>query len=405
MDDLKIYEKLSDLLCKDMLGLADEEEQKELEALLAAYQVEGMDRDRIIARLQQENAFDGRRAYRKSRFRYHWYTNQQNVYQGIKKTLFLAGQRQKRLRRWGGWISAAASVAVLLVVAWWLQYEPEQIKNIPLATEMIHPGQSCAMVTLADGKQVPLENEVQEWKECDGTVLRSESGSLTYKTHSENTGKEVVYNTVTIPRGGEYRLELADGTRVWLNAETELKFPVNFSGSTRDVYLKGEAYFRVSRNVEQEFRVHTSLGTVKVLGTSFNVRDYADEQEVVTTLETGKVVYVSEELGKQVVLAPGTQVKEEKAGNIRMSPVDVVQYVGWREGKYVFENMTLKKIMQTLERWYDIEVVYVDPRVGQLHFSGDLERYESINVFLDLIGTGGDVRFRTEGKKILIDKK
>ncbi len=386
MDDSNIHEKLSDLLYKDILGLAGEEEQRELNSLLARYGLRGMDRDEIITRLEEKDIFDGKKAYQKFRE--------------------LKNVRGRKVRRLGWWISSAASIVVILGGAWWLNREPVQVRKIePIVAELIHPGESCAVITLADGKQVSLESHVRELEESDGTILRSESGELVYKANRENVVADVMYNTLTIPRGGEYRLELADGTKVWLNAETELKFPVNFSGDTREVYLKGEAYFQVSKDVQHEFRVHTSMGIVKVLGTSFNVRDYVGEQRVVTTLETGKVAYVSDELKQEVVLTPGFQVQEGKSGEIEMKKVDVIQYIGWREGKYVFEDATLENIMQTLERWYDIDVVYMDESVRNYHFTGDLERYEDINVFLDFIETGGDVKFKTEGKTIIIDKK
>ncbi|HAP16899.1 FecR family protein [Butyricimonas virosa] len=385
MDDLKIYERLSDLLYKDLLGMASKEEKQELDSLCEEYGVKEMDRDEIVARLQGTDDFDGREAYRKFKI--------------LKKN-------ERKTFRIGWWVSTAASVVVLCIVGWWLNNGPEQIKKVePVVAEIICPGQSCAVITLADGKQVSLEENIQELKESDGTILRSEFGTLVYKANLHNETAEVMYNTVTIPRGGEYCLELADGTKVWLNAETELRFPVNFSDKTRDVYLKGEAYFQVSKDELHAFQVHTSMGTVAVLGTSFNVRDYADEQKVVTTLEMGKVMYVSGENKKEIILTPGFQVQEEKTGEIKMKKVDVMQYVGWREGKYVFENTALVDIMRTLERWYDIDVVYVDPVVKDYHFTGDLERYESINVFLNFIETGGDVKFKMEGKTIIIGKK
>lgn len=236
-------------------------------------------------------------------------------------------------------------------------------------------------------------------------MLHSDSGALVYTANVEKAVTEVMYNTVEIPRGGEYRLELADGTKVWLNAATELRFPVNFAGDAREVYLKGEAYFQVKRDEEHPFMVHTSMGVVEVLGTSFNVRDYEEEREVVTTLETGKVIYVSGNSKEKVMLKPGYQALEKEASPVKVRKVNPVQYIGWREGKYVFEDVALEDIMQTLGRWYDIDVVYADSTVKKLHFTGDLERYESINVFLSFIETGGDVKFKTEGKTIIIDKK
>ena len=385
MNDLNIYGRISDLFYKDMLGLADEEEKRELDSLLVTYRLKGLDRENIIARLQEQEVFDGKEAYREFR---------------VLKQL---GGRNRRLI-W--WTSIAASIVVLVVAGWWFGREPEpKSGNVQIMAEAIQPGQSRAVVTLADGQQVVLEQANRKIEESDGTVLHSDSGALVYMANAEKTTAKVMYNTVSIPRGGEYRWELADGTKVWLNAATELRFPVNFTGDMREVYLKGEAYFQVKRDEKHPFIVHTSMGAVEVLGTSFNVRDYEDEREVVTTLETGKVMYVSGNTREKVTLNPGYQVLEKESSPVEVRKVDPLQYTGWREGKYVFEDVALEDIMRTLCRWYDIDVVYANPAVKKFHFTGDLERYESISIFLSFIETGGDVKFKTEGKTIIIDKK
>ena len=385
MNDLNIYGRISDLFYKDMLGLADEEEKRELDSLLVTYRLKGLDRENIIARLQEQEVFDGKEAYREFR---------------VLKQL---GGRNRRLI-W--WTSIAASIVVLVVAGWWFGREPEpKSGNVQIMAEAIQPGQSRAVVTLADGQQVVLEQANRKIEESDGTVLHSDSGALVYMANAEKTTAKVMYNTVSIPRGGEYRLELADGTKVWLNAATELRFPVNFTGDMREVYLKGEAYFQVKRDEKHPFIVHTSMGAVEVLGTSFNVRDYEDEREVVTTLETGKVMYVSGNTREKVTLNPGYQVLEKESSPVEVRKVDPLQYTGWREGKYVFEDVALEDIMRTLCRWYDIDVVYANPAVKKFHFTGDLERYESISIFLSFIETGGDVKFKTEGKTIIIGKK
>ncbi len=385
MNDLNIYGRISDLFYKDMLGLADEEEKRELDSLLVTYRLKGLDRENIIARLQEQEVFDGKEAYREFR---------------VLKQL---GGRNRRLI-W--WTSIAASIVVLVVAGWWFGREPEpKSGNVQIMAEAIQPGQSRAVVTLADGQQVVLEQANRKIEESDGTVLHSDSGALVYMANAEKTTAKVMYNTVSSPRGGEYRLELADGTKVWLNAATELRFPVNFTGDMREVYLKGEAYFQVKRDEKHPFIVHTSMGAVEVLGTSFNVRDYEDEREVVTTLETGKVMYVSGNTREKVTLNPGYQVLEKESSPVEVRKVDPLQYTGWREGKYVFEDVALEDIMRTLCRWYDIDVVYANPAVKKFHFTGDLERYESISIFLSFIETGGDVKFKTEGKTIIIDKK
>lgn len=382
MNDLNIYGRISDLFYKDMLGLADEEEKRELDSLLVTYRLKGLDRENIIARLQEQEVFDGKEAYREFR---------------VLKQL---GGRNRRLI-W--WTSIAASIVVLVVAGWWFGREPEpKSGNVQIMAEAIQPGQSRAVVTLADGQQVVLEQANRKIEESDGTVLHSDSGALVYMANAEKTTAKVMYNTVSIPRGGEYRLELADGTKVWLNAATELRFPVNFTGDMREVYLKGEAYFQVKRDEKHPFIVHTSMGAVEVLGTSFNVRDYEDEREVVTTLETGKVMYVSGNTREKVTLNPGYQVLEKESSPVEVRKVDPLQYTGWREGKYVFEDVALEDIMRTLCRWYDIDVVYANPAVKKFHFTGDLERYESISIFLSFIETGGDVKFKTEGKTIIL---
>ena len=385
-NDLNIYGRISDLIYKDMLGLADEEEKRELDSLLVTYKLKGLDREKIIARLQEQEVFDGKEAYKEFR--------------ALKQ---LGGRKNRRLT-W--WTSIAASIVVLVVAGWWFGREPEpKGGNVQIMAETIQPGQSRAVVTLADGQQIVLEQANRKIEESDGTVLHSDSGALVYIANAEKMVAKVMYNTVSIPRGGEYRLELADGTKVWLNAATELRFPVNFTGNMREVYLKGEAYFQVKRDEKHPFIVHTSMGAIEVLGTSFNVRDYESEREVVTTLETGRVIYVSGNTREKVTLNPGYQVLEKESSPVEVRKVDPLQYTGWREGKYVFEDVALEDIMRTLCRWYDIDVVYADPAVKKFHFTGDLERYESISVFLSFIETGGDVKFKTEEKTIIIDKK
>ena len=147
----------------------------------------------------------------------------------------------------------------------------------------------------------------------------------------------LVYNTIDIPIGGEYQLVLADGTKVWLNADSKLRFPVSFTAERREVYLEGEAYFEVAKDSEHPFIVHISRGAIEVLGTGFNVRDYREEQKTVTTLVQGKVVYRPErQPGREIMLEPGFQIKDEEGGSLQPRKVDVILYTGWKDGKYVF---------------------------------------------------------------------
>lgn len=179
---------------------------------------------------------------------------------------------------------------------------------------------------------------------------------------------------------------------------------VSFTAERREVYLEGEAYFEVAKDSEHPFIVHISRGAIEVLGTGFNVRDYREEQKTVTTLVQGKVVYRPErQPGREIMLEPGFQIKDEEGGSLQPRKVDVILYTGWKDGKYVFENATLEEIMQVLSRWYDIAVFYKREEVKKLHFTGDLERYKTINDFLEFMEIGGNVRFSIKGKTVLIE--
>ena len=381
MDDLKIYERLSDLLYKDLLGMTSKEEKQELDSLCEEYGVKEMDRDKIVARLQGTDDFDGREAYRKFKI--------------LKKNA-------RKTFRIGWWVSTAVSIVVLCIIGWWMNNKPEQINKVePVVAEVICPGQSCAVITLADGKQVSLEENIQELEESDGTILRSESGTLVYKANLYNETAEVMYNTVTIPRGGEYCLELADGTKVWLNAETELRFPVNFSDKTRDVYLKGEAYFEVSKNKEKPFLVQVDDMSVKVYGTEFNVNTY---NKIETVLVTGSVGM--NQGGKEVLLKPNQKgVFDQVSGKITVADVDVLAYVSWKNGDFIFRNESLNSIMDKLSRWYGLEVLYQDAGLQDVRLSGNLKRYKDVRELFVSFEKISDARFKVQGNKVIVSSK
>lgn len=382
INDSKVHEKLSNLLYKDILEQITEDEKHELESLSVKYNLKGLEREKIIAHLQEKSPFDGYKAFQKS---------------GIKKRPLF----ERRLI-WGG-ISIAVSVLLWFTAGIWQEMNGP-VRDSQMDANMISQGHRSAIVTMGNGQEIEIERMNQEIEENDGTIIHSESGKLIYT--STSTTSLVTYNTMTIPRGGEYSLVLADGTQVWLNAESKLRYPVSFSSHTREVFLEGEAYFYVTKNERHPFIVHTSMGIVKVLGTRFNVRDYTEEEEVVTTLISGKVVYYSgDKLKDSTILAPEFQVADQKNGTLKVKKVETLVYTGWKEGKYIFEEASLEGIMKTLERWYDIQVIFEESQLRQLHFTGDLERYENINVFLDFIETGGDVKFKIEGKTVRVGKK
>ena len=205
--------------------------------------------------------------------------------------------------------------------------------------------------------------------------------------------------------GTVVRYELPDHSVVWLNSGSKLRYPTVFQKDNRNVELTGEAYFQVERDESRPFLVHTSRGCVKVLGTEFNVRDYPEEYRVVTTLVNGSVQFTGKDK-KKVVLKPGFQViADSLTGVSDVREVNLREYVGWRSGLYVFSHLTLEELMRVVERNYDVTVFFANEECKQLVFSGDLQKYETVEHFLRFIETGGDVRFVVKERTITVYKK
>ncbi|MEG2340688.1 MAG: FecR family protein [Odoribacter sp.] len=370
---------LSELIYKNFLDLLHKDEQEELQRLCKQYKVTLPEREQVIWALEHTDEFDNKTAYHQ----------------------FVATTHRRMIPVW--WRIAVAVVLLLTGAAtfYMLRTPSERLAEWTVAKK-IEAGSRKAVITLTTGERIDLDVYTQGLQETDGTQIWVDSGKLLYRA-ADKSG-EVMYNKIEIPRGGEYQLVLADGTEVWLNAETELRFPVHFVGDRREVFLKGEAYFKVAKNEAQPFIVCTSNGQIQVMGTSFNVRDYAEEGKVVTTLVEGKVDYVSERY-KRVSLQPGYMLEDNGSKDYRIRKVNTLEYTGWKDGKYIFENASVEEIMTTLERWYDVTVFYRNEEVRNLHFTGDLERYASINTLLNFMEMGGDVRFEINGNTIMVGKK
>ena len=216
---------------------------------------------------------------------------------------------------------------------------------------------------------------------------------------------EEVYNTLSIPVGGFYQLSLSDGTKVWLNSMTELRFPVTFTGEEKKVYLTGEAYFEVVHDSEHPFIVATEKGIeVKVYGTEFNMNTY-QEGGVQTVLVQGKVGIRANVTGQECMLAPKQLAEYTKeTGMIRVKEVDPYKYIAWKDGKFVFEGETIEEIMERLRRWYDVEVFYENELLKQKRFTGVISRYENIEQVLHLIGGLATLHFEVKGNVVTVKK-
>lgn len=298
------------------------------------------------------------------------------------------------------WYWVAAVVVLMLGIASGLFFRPAEEKAAPMG---IVPGSSKAMLVLNNGEVISLSAESNtEILATEALSVRSEGAQLRYTASEEPESRPVtVYNELVIPKGSDFTLHLADGTTVWLNAQSKIKYPVVFHDSIRRVYLEGEAYFEVAKDARHPFHVHTRRGVdIEVLGTSFNVRSYADEESVETVLEEGSVRMSRG--NESVVLEPGHKATCLPDVAIQLTRVNTECYTAWRRGQYVFMNESVENIMRQLSRWYDIEVFYSNEAVKSVLFSGDVRKYDSIYTLLEAMEIAGGIHFSINGRTLII---
>ena len=235
--------------------------------------------------------------------------------------------------------------------------------------------------------------------------VRNERGTLVYsKIKSKEASEKIVYNTLTVPVRERFQLVLADGTKVFLNSGSEMRYPERFGKARREVFLKGEAWFEVAKDSAREFWVHAGAMDVKVLGTSFNVKAYERLETVATTIVEGSVEVAC--AGKSFQIVPGEQFvydKNNRVMDVRM--VDTESYVSWKDGYYKFRQTTLEEIMETLSVWYGLNVFYVNESAKQVEFTGKVRRYEDARMLLDKFEQTGDVVFDIKGNNVFITIK
>ena len=261
-----------------------------------------------------------------------------------------------------------------------------------VAASVLIFGKKSAELILANGQHIDLEKQIVElWEENGIHISNSTQSYLAYRqdtlTYTVDSCEELVYNTVKIPAGADYKIYLADGSGVWLNCGSELRYPVKFVGNERRVYLRGEAFFEVKKATEWPFIVETEHMHIQVTGTRFNVKSYPEEEIVHTTLLEGAVTVTGPENKIRAFrLLPSQQFSLDKlTGQIEVKEVDTRLYTDWTEGMFVFRKQRLEEVMNTLARWYDIEVFYSGADVRNLRLSANLGRYDHIDTILELI--------------------
>ena len=305
------------------------------------------------------------------------------------------------------WMAAAAAILVLVTGGWFLwNYQPVEQKEMASQTSQntsIIPGGNKATLTLADGSTLVLDsaNNGAISKQGNVTVIKLQDGQLSYK--KEGTLSKVEYNTIVTPKGGEYQLVLVDGSKVWLNAASSLKYPTAFEGNERKVELQGEGYFEIAHHPTKPFRVTVNDMDIAVLGTHFNINSYNGEPTVKTTLLEGKVSI--QKMGNTAVLEPGQQaVTNFGNGNIKINNhVDIEEVIAWKNGTFVFNSTNIETILRQVARWYDVDVVY-ENKTNET-FSGVIPRSENISKLLNILEATGKVDFKISGKQIIVKTK
>lgn len=289
-------------------------------------------------------------------------------------------------------------VAIATVAIYKSGNEPQPLSQVE---EQIVPGGKKAVLILDNGEAIDLKSTSGvELKEKDGTVIQVDSTVLNYQQAPARTSEKLAYNKVNVPRGGEYQLTLSDGSKVQLNSMSSIRFPVQFAQDCRLVELEGEAYFEVSKT-GQPFIVQTKGMKIEVLGTSFNISAYANE-EYQTTLVSGSVK-VQTENGSNRILKPSEQACITPGSNqINVRNVDTAFYTSWIHGKINFKDQRLDDIMKTLARWYDMDVVYENEATKELRFGCYVNRYNEITPLVKLLEQTGRVTVTVEGKTIKI---
>lgn len=269
----------------------------------------------------------------------------------------------------------------------------------------IPPGGNRATLTLADGKRIVLSSAHRGTiaQHAGVTVTAMPGGQLLFSVRAAAKFSDQ-YNSLVTPRGGQYQISLPDGSRIWLNAASSLKFPTVFSAAVRQVELQGEAYFEVAKNPDVPFRVITAKQQVEVLGTHFTVNCYPAEPSVRTALLEGAVKVSTADRQVSRMLRPGQQSLLE-GDVIQVTPADLDEVLSWKNGLFIFNNEELESIMRKIARWYDVEVVYEDSSLGKAVFGGSVSRFGKVSEILRMLEITGNVRFSLKGRTIYVLKK
>lgn len=319
-----------------------------------------------------------------------------NAWGNVREELSVKSTGTYSIRRW---LFAAAVIAVALtgISLIWRNIPQKEVRTEGAAIAASVPVASKGLqLQLAGGETIALPYNQEQQNIKAGDVQLSAGGKKLQYTGGAAMGSG--FNTLTVPPKMDYKLLLSDGTEVWLNATSKLRFPFNFSGNKREVYLEGEGFFKVAKKESQPFIVHTEQTDIEVLGTSFNVNAY-NGGITRTALVSGAVI--ARAAGKEVRLQPGQEAvyKNDKGYDVRS--FDESEVLAWMKGVYVFHNTSLSEIARVIERWYGVQVVIDSRELADKKFTGGLEKLQRLDYFLETLELIGDVHYRYDEKGVL----
>jgi ferric-dicitrate binding protein FerR (iron transport regulator) len=374
--------RLDELFERYISGSCTQREKRELFALIARPENDAALKallDGFIAGMDEEKDVDAGRA--------------QEILSVILKAGTEKKPRSKVFRLFRRVAAAAAVLALAIAGIRYFQHTAGTTGSSagPVAQD-IPAAVSGAVLTLGDGSTISLDSAAQgEIANQAGTRVTMGKGAVSYNS---SLSTEVSFNTLYTPRGRVFQITLPDGSEVWLNAASSLRYPTSFEGADRTVELSGEAYFDISPQANKPFKVKAAGQEITVLGTGFNVRAYKDDAQTATTLLQGKVAV------NGAVLQPGQQARTQKDGPLKVSRIDTSQVVAWKNGMFNFENAGIGEVMKQLERWYDIDVVY-ENGIPAMQFGGKIERSLSL-MHITRILEISNVHCRLEGRKLIV---
>ena len=317
--------------------------------------------------------------------------NKEQIWDNIDKELF----SKKIGLNWYKYVAAIALPVLITIGIIYFTDTPQP----ELTHDVIMPGVNKATLFLSDGSTVVLDDNATNQVVENGLVIGVDSLNTLEYIDAE-VSREVI-NTLRIPVGGEYHVKLSDGTIVWLNSDSELRYPVNFVGDKREVYLKGEGFFDVKHDATSPFIVHTDHSDVTVYGTRFNVMSYSDDAVEQVTLVDGKVgVTISQQ---QTILSPGQQSELNlKSNKLALKDVDTSYYTGWVDGVMKFKNMPLKDLSKRISRWYDVDFYFANSSVAEFGFSGKFDRDCDFNLLMELLERTTNVKIEVNDRTVVV---